>query len=76
MRLYFCVPEFTVNVEIVFHYLQIKNKVPAIIKPAPTAVFQVKVSPKNTTANMMVKAKLSLSIPATFETSPIYKALK
>ena len=47
-----------------------------MIKTAPTAVFQVNVSPKNNIANMIVNAKLSLSTPATLVTSPFYKALK
>lgn len=53
-----------------------RKGVPAMINAAPTAVFQVNVSPKNITAKMMVKAKLNLSAPATLETSPICKALK
>ncbi len=47
-----------------------------MMSAAPRADFQVKVSPRKITAKLMVKAKLSLSIPATFETSPICKALK
>ena len=76
MRINFYIPQISVDIERVFHYFQIKNRVPAIIKVPPTAVFQLRDSPKKSTAKMMVKAKLNLSTPATLETSPICKALK
>ena len=57
-------------------YFTIITKVPAIIKPAPIAVFNVNVSPKKIIAKMIVKATLSLSIGATCDTFPNCNALK
>lgn len=47
-----------------------------MINAAPTADFQVRVSPRKITAKITVSARLSLSIPATLDTSPICNALK
>ncbi len=57
-------------------YFTIITKVPAIIKPAPMAVFNVNVSPKKIIAKMIVRATLSLSIGATRDTFPNCNALK
>ena len=57
-------------------YFTIITKVPAIIKPAPTAVFKVNVSPKKVIAKVIVRATLSLSMVATCDTLPNCNALK
>ncbi len=57
-------------------YFTIITKVPAIIKPAPTAVFKVNVSPKNVIDKIIVRATLSLSMVATCDTLPNCNALK
>ena len=57
-------------------YFISNTKVPAMIKLAPIAVFNVNVSPKKIIAKMIVKATLSLSMVATCETLPNCNALK
>jgi hypothetical protein len=59
-----------------FNDYNISTIVPPMISSAPSAVFQVSVSPRKTTDRTIVSATLSLSTGATWDTFPNCIALK
>jgi hypothetical protein len=59
-----------------FEIQNINTSVPAIISNAPSVVFKVSGSPRNTTASTMAIATLILSTGTTCDTFPSCSALK
>lgn len=57
-------------------YLKTNKRAPIVIKTAPSAVFQVKDSPKKIAANITTKTTESLSSAATVEAGPVFSAKK
>jgi hypothetical protein len=57
-------------------YFQTITRVPVIIITAPRAVLRDKCSPRKITDNTIVRATLNLSTGATWDTLPIWIALK